>query len=301
MAAEDTAEAEVLPADEASCVGDVDEAAVDEETSRENLKSAEQEKEKEKDKGNEAYAKGDYEDAVKAWTRSLQSVKYILDKKLYEGEGKEDQQEEVFKMELRLCLNLAQGNLKLGEWNKAIEMADRALARDAKNGKALYRKACALEKLLSFSEAISVLEILLREDPNNAAARSMLQECRRHAERGERKAKKMSQKMFSVMGGERDPRRPPTQSEALFEMITTLPREALTVAWGLPQTLRDLRASLIAECKGRWRRLAQRARRKLEELGILRHRSRAGDQKLFTQGAKADGVGSTGETCEKED
>lgn len=39
-------------------------------------------REKEEMKGKEAYDRGDYEEAVKAWMASLRSVKYLLDKKL---------------------------------------------------------------------------------------------------------------------------------------------------------------------------------------------------------------------------
>jgi len=46
-------------------------------------KTAEAMKDKEKDNGNEEFAKGNYAAAIKAWTMSLTSVKYILDKGVY--------------------------------------------------------------------------------------------------------------------------------------------------------------------------------------------------------------------------
>eukprot|EP00933_Yihiella_yeosuensis_P081248 TRINITY_DN9481_c0_g2_i5.p1 TRINITY_DN9481_c0_g2~~TRINITY_DN9481_c0_g2_i5.p1 ORF type:complete len:258 (-),score=65.04 TRINITY_DN9481_c0_g2_i5:320-1054(-) len=160
---------------------------------------------KHEDEGKAAYAKGDYAAAIKAWNRSLQSTKYMLDKGLYAHDAA--QQKEVEDMELKWHLNLAQAHLKQSEWTQAVSFADKALGRDSSNTKALYRKASALMELLSFKEAAEVWERLLNVEPGNSAAKSMLAKARRSATAGEARSKKMSQKMFASI--EADPRVPP--------------------------------------------------------------------------------------------
>jgi len=198
-------------------------------------KTAEAMKDKEKDNGNEEFAKGNYAAAIKAWTMSLTSVKYILDKGVYNK--KPEQLAEVKAMELRLCLNISQGNLKVGDWNQALSYSDRALVVQADHPKALYRKASALMELLSFSEAAAVLERLLQVESNNKAAQAMLAKARRNAEISEKKAKKMSKKMFSVVSSEHDPRVPPTQFEQLIDLLREGPKKAFRYMLNAPQEL----------------------------------------------------------------
>jgi len=128
------------------------------------------------DKGKNEYQKGNYEEAVKAWARSHQSIRYILDKNLYKD--KPDQLKEVYDMEITVCNNMAQGSLKTGDWAKAVEYADMALRIEPNNAKALWRKASAQKALLSYPEAIAVLEKLLQVEPANAAAKALLAEVR---------------------------------------------------------------------------------------------------------------------------
>lgn len=211
------------------------------------LEDAECQQKNEKDKGNEEYEKGNYEEAVKAWARSLQSVRYILNKGFYQHS--EEQQKEVHGMEIRLCLNMAQGYLKTKDWNNAVSHADKVLELDPSNSKALYRKASALMQLLSFKEAAAVLEKLLQVEPGNKAAKNLLNEARRKAEVGERKAKKMSQKMLS--GIERDPRVPPTQREALVEFLRSTIFGTLNFVRSLPKQCRDLCSFASARRRGK--------------------------------------------------
>jgi len=140
-------------------------------------------------------------------------------------------------MELRLCLNISQGNLKVGDWNQALSYSDRALVVQADHPKALYRKASALMELLSFSEAAAVLERLLQVESNNKAAQAMLAKARRNAEISEKKAKKMSKKMFSVVSSEHDPRVPPTQFEQLIDLLREGPKKAFRYMLNAPQEL----------------------------------------------------------------
>lgn len=252
--------------------GDADEAS--EPSEADGLEGAEEAKEKAKDKGNEEYAKGNFEAAVKAWTRSLQSVKYILDKNFYEHN--QEQLQEVFAMDLRLCLNLAQGYLKLGQWSKAVEMADKALEREPRHPKALYRKASALMQLLSFREAEGVVEALLQVDPSNAEGRRMLAEVRRSAEKGQKRERKMAEKMFASPGVERDPRTPPTQLESFFDFVASVPSEVIATVYGFRERMRETWRSYCSSCQAelrrRWLLFAGHARKRLEGMGLLRHK-----------------------------
>ncbi|CAE8737557.1 unnamed protein product [Polarella glacialis] len=179
---------------------------------------------KEDDKAKEAYRTGDYAAAVKAWTRSLSSVKYLLEKDLYKHNPA--QEKEVEGMELRLCLNLAQVHLKLSEWGQAVTFADKALVRDARNAKALYRKASALMELMSYSEAIEVLGRLLEFEPSNSAAVAMLAKANRSASLSEVRERRQAKKIFA--GIERDSRVPPTEWEVFVDSV----REAVADCFG---------------------------------------------------------------------
>jgi len=158
--------------------------------------------------------------------------------------------------------------------------ADKALTRDGRNAKALYRKASALMQLLSFAEATSVLENLLEIEPGNAAAKSMMQDARRSAVRSEKREKRMAQSMFSATTSQRDARRPPTIWEAFVEFVQTLfstVQSVFRTVLDIPDRCRDFVRSCIAELRAgarrRWRGVATGARTKLESMGLLRSRS----------------------------
>lgn len=159
-------------------------------------------REKEELKGKEAYDRGDYEEAVKNWMASLRSVKYLLDKKLYAHNA--EHQKQVENMDLRFNLNLAQAHIKLRDFSKAIEFADNALRRDPSSSKALYRKSVALFETMDYSQAAQQLQKLLDLDPDNLAAKDLLQKAKRNEARGELRARRMSQRIFGTPGRQAD-------------------------------------------------------------------------------------------------
>jgi len=196
------------------------------------------------DKGKREYSAGNHEAAVKAWNVSMKSVRYILDKNLYKD--KPEQLQEVHDMELKLNVNLAQGYLKTGEFNKAIESADKALARDPANAKALYRKASAHMSLLNFAEAEEVLSTLLEAEPANAAAKALLAEAQRSAKVSERRAKQMSRKMFEGMAGDGARGAAPARARGgLLDYAASLLRVDPSA---VPDVLRDLPARCVRLC-----------------------------------------------------
>lgn len=240
--------------------------------------SAEQaadEQKNEKDKGNVEYQQGNYDAAVKAWGRSLSSVKYILEKGVYKD--KQQELEEVYAMELRLNLNIAQGYMKLEEWNNVVTHADKALARDGQNAKALYRKAYALVQLLSFDEACAVLERLLRVEPQNAAAKKMLAEAQRNLQVSERRAKKMSQKMFNVVRNERDPRSK-SWREALWHALRSIPGFAWSWTFGVPGKIFNLMMALLTMVRAQLEPRVNDVREHLRAFGLLLHGTGAGSK-----------------------
>lgn len=207
------------------------------------------------EKGKIEYQKGNYEEAVKAWARSHQSIRYILDKNLYKD--KPDQLKEVYDMEITVCNNMAQGSLKTGDWAKAVEYADMALRIEPNNAKALWRKASAQKALLSYPEAITVLEKLLQVEPANAAAKQLLAEVRQLDEKSNRRLKKMSEKVWKTI--DRDPRVPPTREEQLKDWVRNAPtrarelfRESLEWCQEFPTRCRELPRRLL---RAAWTRL----------------------------------------------
>lgn len=157
---------------------------------------------KEKDRGKEAYAKGDYEEAVEAWRRARGTFNNIIEQKLFKDDPAK--LEEVEQLQLLINLNLAQGCLKNGQFHEAVSHANKVLEVEPRNEKALHRKAAALMDASSFNKARETLNILLEVDPSSALAKQMLNENARKAAASQKSAKRVSRKMMEGM--ERDPR-----------------------------------------------------------------------------------------------
>merc|ERR1712217_104065 len=106
-------------------------------------------------------------------------------------------------------------------------------------------------------------------EPENAAAKSMHAEALRNEQRSERKAKRMSQKMFSAKAMERDPRVPPTQWEVFLEYVRTAPAELQQFLRELPHQCRATVQSWLATVRQQWRAFVQIWQQKLETLGLM--------------------------------
>merc|ERR1711920_1077275 len=92
----------------------------------------------------------------------------------------------------------------MGEFYQAVGDCDRAMEIDPKNTKALYRKASGQNNGSLFPEARGTLGKLLEGDPDNAAAKQMLQEVDRKERMEKNKGKKAAKAMMAGMA--RDPR-----------------------------------------------------------------------------------------------
>lgn len=139
--------------------------------------------------GNTAFAKGDYEEAVQHWERGVHSCRVCLNK----GSFPPEEVKKVEDMIIPLQSNLAQGYLKLKKYFKARDAADYVLKRDPQNHKCLYRRALALQGISQPEEALKTIQSLLKIDPNNKAALSLMSSL--HQERSA--WKKLPKHMFA--------------------------------------------------------------------------------------------------------
>ncbi|KAI6239252.1 Peptidylprolyl isomerase [Aphelenchoides fujianensis] len=76
-------------------------------------------------------------------------------------------------------LNCALVNLKQNETAECLKFCDKALEKQPKNVKALYRKAQALQQRKEFEEAIKTYEQVAQIDPSNKAATQQVLICKR--------------------------------------------------------------------------------------------------------------------------
>ncbi|KAM6504333.1 hypothetical protein JOM56_001276 [Amanita muscaria] len=70
----------------------------------------------------------------------------------------------------KIYSNMSACHIKQGNWQRAIETADKALAKNAKNYKAMFRKGKALGEQGFFEKAEKILEQLKSESADDTAA-----------------------------------------------------------------------------------------------------------------------------------
>jgi tetratricopeptide (TPR) repeat protein len=104
----------------------------------------------EKDKGNEFFKSGDYKEALKHYTNSINC-----------------------KPTLASFTNRALTNIKLKKFQSAIDDCHSALAIDPDNVKSFLRKSQALEGLGRHREAFETVEQAIEIDPNNTLAQEL--------------------------------------------------------------------------------------------------------------------------------
>ncbi|QRV89907.1 hypothetical protein RhiJN_17925 [Ceratobasidium sp. AG-Ba] len=74
----------------------------------------------------------------------------------------------------KIWTNMAACHLKAGNYKRVIELADKALKKNENNTKAKYRKAKALAGQGYTEKAISMIEELIKADPNDEAMKKDL-------------------------------------------------------------------------------------------------------------------------------
>ncbi|KAI3361487.1 hypothetical protein L3Q82_013639 [Scortum barcoo] len=108
---------------------------------------------REKDKGNEAFRAHDYEEAVTYYSRSLSIIPTVV-----------------------AYNNRAQAEINLKHWHNAMRDCQRVLELEPGNIKGLLRRATVSNHMGNFQMAAEGLKMVLREEPQNAAASQLLSE-----------------------------------------------------------------------------------------------------------------------------
>ncbi|XP_077043571.1 sperm-associated antigen 1 isoform X1 [Agelaius phoeniceus] len=108
---------------------------------------------REKEKGNEAFATGDYVEAVTYYTRSLSVIPTAA-----------------------VYNNKAQAEIKLQDWDNALQDCEKVLDMEPGNIKALMRRATVHSHLQNYQTAIEDLNKVLSVEPENSMAKKSLLE-----------------------------------------------------------------------------------------------------------------------------
>ncbi|XP_075776391.1 sperm-associated antigen 1 isoform X1 [Pelodiscus sinensis] len=106
---------------------------------------------REKEKGNEAFATGDYKEAVTYYTRSISVLPTVA-----------------------AYNNRAQAEIKLQNWHNAFQDCEKVLDMEPDNLKALMRRATVHKYLGNYQAAIEDLTKVLHVEPENAIAKKNL-------------------------------------------------------------------------------------------------------------------------------
>jgi len=146
------------------------------------------------DAGKKAFMAGNYKQASKMWERSLKSIQYIQNKKVYSDE--DEKGKEFLDLSCKIHLNLAQSSLKLDKWGTAVENAEKALQIEPNNTKGLYRLAVGLIGQCRYEKAMDTVYRLLCLEPESKIALSLKQQIRRLAVDALKKEKEMNKRIF---------------------------------------------------------------------------------------------------------
>ncbi|CAG9770799.1 unnamed protein product [Ceutorhynchus assimilis] len=163
--------------------------------------------EKYKEQGNEAFKDEKWDDALKHYTKAINSVK---------GEPKE----------LAIyCKNRAAAYLKLGNYEKAIEDCDKSLDVCPNDPKALFRRCQALESLQRFEEAYRDATQIFKDDPANKTIQPYLQRLHKIVEERARINSQTSTKLDTMLKIVFDPSNDKEKRETAMNNLLVLARE----------------------------------------------------------------------------
>ena len=142
-----------------------------------------------KDRGNTFFKESKFQLAVKHY----KTVVYLLQ---YDSGLDDAQKAESHEVLLAGHLNLAMAHLKLGHNDLAREAAGHALAMDAANVKALFRRGQASLNMGDPEDALKDFEACVTVDPSNKAAKNQAVVCRTKINAIKQKEKKLYGGMF---------------------------------------------------------------------------------------------------------
>ncbi|KAH7930201.1 TPR-like protein [Leucogyrophana mollusca] len=136
-----------------------------------------------KDTGDTAFKAGDVKSALRSYHEALMYL-HGIDKNALKSLGVPsssppaaavdeaagakavNEKTEVDIMLERIYANMSACHLKQGNWKRALDTADKALAKNESNPKAMFRKAKALGELGYFEKAEKILEDLKKKSPS---------------------------------------------------------------------------------------------------------------------------------------
>jgi len=130
-----------------------------------------------KDAADQAFKLGNVKDALKSYHEALMYL-LGLDKNALQSLGmsapppphdasKGKERTEVDEILEKIYANMSACHLKNQNWKRALETADKALAKNENNYKAMFRKGKALGEQGFFDKAVTVLEDLKKKNPTD--------------------------------------------------------------------------------------------------------------------------------------
>ncbi|EKM58357.1 uncharacterized protein PHACADRAFT_252612 [Phanerochaete carnosa HHB-10118-sp] len=131
-----------------------------------------------KDVGDQAFKAGEVVNALRAYHEALMYLEGInrnaasampmgsMDQSSDEAKPKTEADEMLEK----IYSNMSACHIKKGSWKRAVETADKALRKNEKNTKALFRKGRALGEQGYFEKAEKILDELLKTDTSDKPA-----------------------------------------------------------------------------------------------------------------------------------
>jgi len=131
-----------------------------------------------KDAADQAFKLGNVKDALKAYhealmfllgldKNALQSIGMASKPAGTSAEGKEKEKTEVDEIVEKIYANMSACHLKNQNWRRAQETAEKALAKNESNYKAMFRKGKALGEQGFFEKALKVLEDIKTKNPSD--------------------------------------------------------------------------------------------------------------------------------------
>lgn len=215
--------------------------------------------------GNSLFQEGRYDDACAAYKQGLD---------LFEGSGGRSSNPEVRKLAIGLYCNAAQGQLKSTGTrsvcsSRSRAMAEKALALDSLNVKALFRRGCAWAFAEDWARAIEDFNLVLELEPGSEAARRELEKAQeqRHGPGPSPAAAKASllvnlqEKLEDAMAGAEDCKAKGTRlfMEGKYREAVEAWREAISALSDFPQSELTAEAQklLVALCNNSAQALLQ--------------------------------------------
>lgn len=134
-----------------------------------------------KDVGDQAFKAGELKNALRSYheallylngidKNALSPMSVMTSGSVVDGAATEKKKTEADEMLEKIYSNMSACHLKQGNWKRAVETADKAIAQNENNYKALFRKAKAQGELGYFEKAEKILEDLLKKNEADAPA-----------------------------------------------------------------------------------------------------------------------------------